>query len=53
MEIEGTSTEGITIDQAVKLLKGKPGETVKIGVLHQGASKVEELNVMRAIIHVS
>ena len=53
MEIEGKSTEGITIDQAVKLLKGKPGETVKIGVLHQGASKVEELNVMRAIIHVS
>lgn len=53
MEVEGQTTEGMSIDQAVKLLKGKPGEAVKLGILHQGSPKVEELTITRAIIHVS
>jgi carboxyl-terminal processing protease len=53
MEVEGQTTEGMGIDQAVKLLKGKPGEEVKLSVLHQGSTKVEALSITRAIIHVS
>ncbi len=39
MEVEGKSTEGMTIDQAVKVLKGKPGEAVKNRDPHQVATK--------------
>ncbi len=53
MEIEGESTEGFTIDDAVKRLKGKPGEAVKIGVLHIGGKEVEQVEVVRDIIQVS
>lgn len=53
MEVEGKSTEGMTMDQAIKVLKGKPGESVKIGVLHQGGNKIEQMSITRAIIHVS
>jgi len=53
MEIEGKSTEGVTLDQAVKLLKGKAGEAVTIGVQHQGGTTIEKLTMVRAIIHLS
>src|SRR5262245_24419874 len=53
MEINGKTTEKMTIDDAVKILKGKEGEEVTIGVLHQGESKVEQLAMKRARIHVA
>ncbi|MEX0717433.1 MAG: S41 family peptidase [Planctomycetaceae bacterium] len=53
MEIEGKSTEGFSIQDAVKLLKGKPGEEVTIGVLHVGDKKLEQIKLTRDIIHVS
>ena len=53
MEIEGKSTEGFTIDDAVKVLKGDPGEEVTIGVLHVGSDKIEQLTMKRDIIHVA
>lgn len=53
MSVEGESTEGFTIQDAVKRLKGKPGEAVKIGVLHAGSADEEEIAVTRDIIQVS
>ncbi|HVW00127.1 MAG TPA: S41 family peptidase [Planctomycetaceae bacterium] len=53
MEIEGKSTEGFTIEDAVRVLKGKPGEPVTIGVLHAGSTKVDQLTVTRELIHVA
>jgi len=53
MEIEGKSTEGFSLEDAVKLLKGKPGEAVRIGVLHSGETKVEQLTIVRELIHVA
>ena len=53
MDINGKSTKGITIDMAVKLLKGKPGAEVKIGVRHVGEGKIEHVSVVRDIIHVA
>lgn len=53
MEIEGKSTEGFRIEQVVKLLKGKPGEAVTIGVSHSGTDKVEQLKIVRDVIHVA
>ena len=52
MEIEGKTTEGMTIDQAVRILKGKAGETVNITILHPQAGKEEKVSITRAIIHV-
>jgi len=51
--IEGKSTKGITIDGAVKLLKGKVGTKVKVSVLHREAEKPVDLMVDRQIVRVA
>jgi carboxyl-terminal processing protease len=53
MEIDGKSTKGYSINTAVHLLKGKPGASVKIGVRHLGDDKIEQVAVVRDIIHVA
>lgn len=52
-EIEGKSTVGYTPDDAAKVLKGKPGETVRIGVRHLGSKKIEQIELKRAIIEMA
>lgn len=52
MEINGKSTEGFSISDAQKLLKGKPGESVTVGVLHVGDEEVTQLEMERAIIQM-
>jgi carboxyl-terminal processing protease len=51
--IEGESTHGYDLEKAVKRLKGKAGEAVKLGILHIGGTAVEELKVTREMVHVS
>ena len=53
MEINGKTTEKMTVDDAVKVLKGKEGEEVTIGVMHQGSTQTEQLKMPRAKIHVA
>lgn len=54
--IEGESTKGITLREAVKKLKGDPDTQVTITVLHETAEGVlpepEEITITRAIIHI-
>jgi carboxyl-terminal processing protease len=52
MTIEGKTTEGVTLSGAVKLLKGKAGTKVTIGVRHEDAEKIEDIAIERAIIKV-
>jgi carboxyl-terminal processing protease len=52
LEIEGKPTKGITLDEAVKLMKGKIGTAVKIKVKHFADEKVAELEVKRELIRV-
>jgi carboxyl-terminal processing protease len=52
MTIDGKTTKGISMDTAIRLLKGKPGESVKIGVRHTGDDKTEQLSLVRDVIHV-
>jgi carboxyl-terminal processing protease len=52
MEINGKTTKGISIESAVHVLKGKPGESVKIGVRHAGEEKIEQMALVRDVIHV-
>lgn len=50
MEINGKSAEKMSVNDAVKILRGKEGEEVTIGVLHQGKSQIERLTMARAKI---
>lgn len=52
MEVEGKSTEGFTLRDAVKLLKGKPGTKVTIGVRREGTDAIKLFPIERAIIKV-
>src|SRR5436190_6942558 len=50
MEINGKSAEKMTVNDAVKVLRGKEGEEVVIGVIHTGKSQIERLTMARAKI---
>jgi carboxyl-terminal processing protease len=52
LDIDGASTEGLTIEKAVEQLQGQPGTPVKLNVLHEGAEKPEVLSLTRAIIEI-
>ncbi len=53
VEIEDESTEGFSVEDAVKLLKGKPGETVRIGVQHLNSDETTQVEIERAVIKVA
>lgn len=54
LEIDGKPTiefpEGREMDSAVKMMRGVPGETVKVTILHEGGTKPESLDIVRAVI---
>ena len=52
VEVDGTSVEGWLTDQAVELLRGKPGTAVRIGVRRLGVETVIPFEITRAVIHV-
>lgn len=52
LSIDGQDTKNMVIKDAVKLMRGKPGEPVTIGVLQRGSSKPVELTILRAIIPI-
>jgi len=51
VEIDGKSTDGMRLDEAVKVLTGDPGTKVTITVRHV-TGKVETITIERAIIEV-
>lgn len=53
MEIDGKSTQGFTLNDAIRLLQGKPGTDVTIGVKHLGSDTVEQIKITRAMIQVA
>jgi len=50
IKIEGESTQGITLIEAAKKLRGKPGTQVKITIQREGEKKYLDFNLTRAII---
>jgi carboxyl-terminal processing protease len=53
MEVEGEDTEDMPISRAVELMKGPPGDTVRLKVRHLGSTSDETFVIERAIIQVS
>jgi len=50
IKIEGKSTEGITLIEAMEKLRGEPGTQVKITIQREGEKKYLDFNLTRAII---
>lgn len=50
--IEGESTEGLTIDDAIKRLKGPIGSSVTLTVYHPSTFTSEELTIRRQLIQI-
>jgi len=52
VEIAGQTTKGITIDEAVRRMKGKVGTEVAIKVIHPNTTTPEAIKLKREIIRV-
>ena len=52
IKIDDESTKDITLIEAVKKMRGKPGESVKLTVLREGAGRLLEFNIVRDIIKI-
>ncbi len=52
MKIEGKDTKDITLSEAVKLLRGKPGTEVTISIFREGEKDLIDFTVTRAIVKI-
>ena len=52
VKINGKSTKGITIYQAVKKLRGRPGSKIEISIYRSSTKKVFDLTIVREIIKI-
>lgn len=52
LRIDETSTEGMSIDEAVKLIRGEKGTTVTLTILRKGESELRTIPVVRDTIVV-
>ncbi len=52
IKINDSNALSLTVDQAVKLIRGPKGSVVKITFLPQGATKTVERNITRAVINI-
>lgn len=52
VKIENELTRDLTLNDAVKKLRGKPGSEVKITILREGADKLIDFTIVREIIQI-
>lgn len=52
LEIDGQSAEGLSMDDAVKRLKGEAGTSVTLGIRHPGSTSKETVTITRELVHV-
>ena len=52
MEVNGESVEGWLTELAVRILRGRPGRKVEIGVRRRGVEEIIRFEVERAVIQV-
>ena len=52
LEIDGRSTDGMGLREAVRLMRGKVGTNVRLTILHEGEEEPLELEITRAKIEV-
>jgi len=52
LAIDGKSTAGYELEDAAKILRGKPGDSVRLTILHLGAAEPTEIEIVRADIQI-
>jgi carboxyl-terminal processing protease len=52
VKIDGTSTKGLTLGQAVRSLRGKVGEPVTLTIYRPSAQETRDLTIIREVIDV-
>ncbi|KYO66349.1 S41 family peptidase [Thermovenabulum gondwanense] len=53
VEVDGQDIRGISSSEASKLIRGKEGTTVRLGIMREGQKDVIRLNITREIIKVN
>jgi len=53
LRVDGRSTQGLSLEDAAHLMKGKPGTAVVLTVQHEGETAPAEIRIVRAEIRVS
>ena len=53
LEIDGKPTSGMSLAEAVALIRGPRGTSVRLLVLHQGETQPEEIEIVRAEIELT
>ena len=52
LKIDQKVTTNMSIDEAIKLIRGKKGTTVTLTILHQGAKQPQEIKIVRDTINI-
>ncbi len=52
IRLDDTPVKGLTLNDAVKIMRGKPGTILKLTVVREGAEKPLKIDIKRAIIKV-
>jgi carboxyl-terminal processing protease len=52
IRLDDTPVKGLTLNDAVKIMRGKPGTVLKLTVVREGVEKPLKINIKRAIIKV-
>lgn len=52
LRIDGTSTEGMSVDEAVALIRGEKGSEVKLTIFREGLEEFLEIGIIRDTINI-
>jgi carboxyl-terminal processing protease len=52
LEIDGKSTQGLSIEDARDRMRGRPGDPVTLTVLHTDEDEPEDIEIVRAVIKI-
>ncbi|MFA5750717.1 MAG: S41 family peptidase [Candidatus Paceibacterota bacterium] len=52
IKIDEISTVGMSVDEAVKLIRGEKGTKVKLSIMREGFEEVKEITIIRDVINV-
>lgn len=52
IRLDKTPTKGLSLDEAIKRMRGKPGESISITLVREGVEKPIELTLIRDLIKV-
>lgn len=52
LKIDDKDTSGLSVEEAVKLIRGEKGTTVTLSILHEGSREPKEIKIVRDTINI-